>query len=116
MRWLFADPNHSDEAAHVREKIAAIDQWWQSFQSQQTNIEKLFKRKSDWNLPQFMEDTLQAIDPRLMWEFGAAVRQPGHRLVITPESQRWLRPMAGISAKNSIGANGPAGSAPLACR
>jgi len=93
MRWLFADPNHSDEAAHVREKIAAIDQWWQSFQSQQTNIEKLFKRKSDWNLPQFMEDTLQAIDPRLMWEFGAAVRQPGHRLVITPESQRWLRPM-----------------------
>jgi hypothetical protein len=93
MRWLFADPNQPDEAAHVRERIASIDRWWQSFQAQQTNIEKLFKRKSDWNLPQFMEDTLQAIDPRLMWEYGPAVRQSGHRLVITPESQRWLRPM-----------------------
>jgi hypothetical protein len=93
MRWLFADPNQPEEAANVRDKIAAIDRWWQSFQAQQTNIEKLFTRKSEWNLPQFMEDTLQAIDPRLMWEFGPAVRQPGHRLVITPESQRWLRPM-----------------------
>jgi len=93
MRWLYADPGNPEEAARVREKIAAIDGWWQSFQKKQTSIEGLFKRKSSWNLPKFMEETLQAIDPRLMWEFGAAVRQPGHRLVITSESQRWLRPM-----------------------
>src|SRR6267142_1458687 len=92
MRWLFADPNNADEAAHVRATVAAIDRWWQAFQSKQSDLEALFKRKSDWDLPQFMEDTLQAIDPRLMWEFGGAVRQPGHRVVITPESQRWLRP------------------------
>lgn len=93
MRWLFADPNNPDEAAHVRATVAKIDDWWKAFQSKRANIEGLFKRKSHWNLPQFMEDTLQAIDPRLMWEFGAALRGPGHRLVITPESQRWLRPM-----------------------
>jgi hypothetical protein len=40
-----------------------------------------------------MEDTLQAIHPGLMWEYGNALRGPGHRLVITPESQRFLRPM-----------------------
>src|SRR5437762_2202789 len=93
MRWLFADPGNEAEAAHVRSIVTAIDHWWKAFQAKQSSIEGLFKRKSDWNLPKFMEDTLQAIDPRLMWEFGAAVRAPGHRLVITPESQRWLRPM-----------------------
>jgi hypothetical protein len=40
-----------------------------------------------------MVDTLQAIHPSLMWEYGSAMRQPGHRLVITPESRRFLRPM-----------------------
>ncbi|MGA2496632.1 MAG: hypothetical protein ABSH20_02765 [Tepidisphaeraceae bacterium] len=40
-----------------------------------------------------MEDHLQSIDPRLMWEFGPAVSGDGHRLVITPESNRQLRPL-----------------------
>jgi hypothetical protein len=93
MRWRFADPNCPEEAAYVRGKLAAIDHWWRAFQSKTSDLEALFKRRSDWDLPQFMEDTLQAVDPRLMWEFGGAVRGPGHRLVITPESQRWLRPM-----------------------
>ena len=93
MRWLFADPHNPTEAAHVKQTVAAIDSWWQAFQSKTSDLESLFKRRSDWDLPQFMEDTLQAIDPGLMWEYGTALRQPGNRLVITPESQRWLRPM-----------------------
>src|SRR6476660_9280876 len=93
MRWLFADPNHADEAACVKETIAAIDRWWQAFQSKASDIDKVFSGKSSFKLPQFMEDTLQAIHPNLMWEFGKAVRGPGHRLVITPESKRFLRPM-----------------------
>jgi hypothetical protein len=93
MRWLFADPNNPTEAAHVKTTVAAIDRWWQAFQSQTSDLEALFQRRSEWDLPQFMEDTLQAIDPGLMWEYGTALRQPGNRLVITPESQRWLRPM-----------------------
>src|SRR5262245_58827372 len=93
MRWLFADPSRPEEAAHVRQTLAAIDRWWQAFQAKASDIEALFEGRSDWNLPQFMEDTLQAIHPALMWEFGPAVRQSGNRLVITPESERWLRPM-----------------------
>src|SRR6185295_6110304 len=89
----FADPNNAEEAAYVKAKVAAIDRWWQAFQSKASSMEKLFKGKSDWNLPKFMEDTLQSIHPSLMWEFGSAVRGPGHRLVITPESRRFLRPM-----------------------
>src|SRR5437773_4843875 len=93
MRWLFADPRNPQEAEHVRRKLAAIDGWWQAFQSKASDIDALFKRRSEWDLPRFMEDTLQAIHPALMWEFGSAMRQPGHRLIITPESQRWLRPV-----------------------
>jgi hypothetical protein len=40
-----------------------------------------------------MHDHLGAIDPNLMWEYGRAVRQSGHRLVITPEHRKWLRPV-----------------------
>src|SRR6476620_2724061 len=94
MRWLFADPHDPDEAAHVNETIAAIDHWWKEFQAKLEKIENAFKPKSRYNLPKFMEETLQAIHPGLMWEFGPAVKQKdGYRLVITPESQRYLRPM-----------------------
>lgn len=93
MRWQFADPTNAEEAAYVKETVAAIDRWWQAFQSKTTDIDRLFKGKSSLKLPEFMQDTLQAIHPGLMWEYGRALRGPGHRLVITPESQRYLRPM-----------------------
>ncbi|HEY2415438.1 MAG TPA: hypothetical protein VGI40_24560 [Pirellulaceae bacterium] len=94
MRWLFADPHDPDEAAYVNETIAAIDHWWEEFQAKLEKIENAFKPKSRYNLPKLMEETLQAIHPGLMWEYGPAVKQKdGYRLVITPESQRYLRPM-----------------------
>ena len=94
MRWLFADPHNPDEAAYVKATVAAIDHWWQEFQAKLEKIENAFKPKSRYNLPKLMEETLQAIHPGLMWEFGPAVKvQGGYRLVITPESQRHLRPM-----------------------
>jgi hypothetical protein len=94
MRWLYADPRNPEEAAFVKEKLAAIDRWWQAFQGQASHLEKIFKqRTTSFDLPRFMEDHLQVIDESLMWEFGQALRQPGQRLVITPESQRHLRPL-----------------------
>src|SRR5262249_27229430 len=36
---------------------------------------------------------LQSIHPHLMWEFGPAVNGDGHRLVITPEAAKHLRPL-----------------------
>jgi len=93
MRWLFADPHNAEEAAFVNQTIAAIDGWWQAFQAKASDIERLFQNKATFDLPQFMADTLQAIHPSLMWEYGTAAHGLGHRLVITPESQRVLRPM-----------------------
>ena len=40
-----------------------------------------------------MRKHLQAINEHLMWEFGPAVQGKGHRLVVTPESRRYLRPL-----------------------
>lgn len=93
MRWLYADPTSPTEAAYVQETIAAIDRWWQAFQGHAGDIAKACQRRTSFDLPRFMEDHLQAIHPELMWDFGPALKQPGERLVITPESQRHLRPM-----------------------
>ena len=82
----------------VREKQMSrqedrIDAWWDAFQAKAEDIDALFSRKTEWDLPAWMEEHLQAIHPALMWEFDAAVQGPGHRLVITPESRRDLRPL-----------------------
>lgn len=71
--------------------MQSIESWWQAFQSKAGDIVKLLRNSAA--LADFMEETLQAIHPSLMWEFGPAVRTKGHRLVITPETQRWLRPL-----------------------
>lgn len=41
-----------------------------------------------------MNEHLEAIADGLMWEFGPAVHEDGHRLVITPEGNHHLRPLA----------------------
>jgi hypothetical protein len=93
MRWIFADPANAAEMAYRKRTLAAIDAWWRAFQAKTTDLDALFHRKSDWDLPRWMHDHLGAVDPRLMWEYGQAVRQSGHRLVITPEQRKWLRPL-----------------------
>jgi hypothetical protein len=93
MRWLFADPKNPVEAEYVREKVSAIDAWWQAFQAKAPDIRAVFESNRQWNLSAFMREHLEKIHARIMWEFGPAMRQPGHRLIVTPESARWLRPM-----------------------
>lgn len=70
-----------------------IDAWWTEFQARAKDLEDLFSRRQRWNLPAWMQKHLQGIHPKLMWEFGPAVEQSGHRLVITPECRRELRPL-----------------------
>jgi hypothetical protein len=90
MRWKFAE-EHDAEAAARRAVLGRIDDWWQAFQARMTDLEALFQRRKQWDLPGWMHRTLGAVDPKLMWEFGAAPR--GHYLVVTPESARHLRPL-----------------------
>ncbi len=72
-----------------------IDVWWNAFQAKSADIGAMFSQKTakDWDLPQWMQENLEQIHPQLMWEFGPAVHTKGHRLVITPEARRDLRPL-----------------------
>ncbi len=70
-----------------------IDAWWSAFEAKSPDIDALFSRKEEWDLVEWMQEHLGQIHPQLMWEFGPAVHTEGHRLVITPESRRDLRPI-----------------------
>ena len=96
MRILFHDPDTPQEAAERRQVIEKIDAWWSAFGAKRTDLGSLFNGGARWDLPQWMEEHLRAISPELMWEFGPAVRGEGHRLVITPESERHLRPLVDL--------------------
>jgi hypothetical protein len=93
MRWLFADPDDRAEAAARKRVLARIKDWWAAFEDKAPAVGSLFRGKKEWDLPGWMHDTLGAVDPNLCWEYGPAVRTEGHRLVITPESRQYLRPL-----------------------
>jgi hypothetical protein len=93
MRWLFRDEKNTGETQTFEETLQRIDAWWQAFEMQSKNLEALFAGSAKWDLPEWMAENLQSIDERLMWEYGPAVNGSGHRLVITPESARELRPL-----------------------
>lgn len=106
MRWLFIDPTNRREAAYRAEKLRAIDAWWRAFQSKADDIVDLLEGRAEWDLAGWMHDTLGPVDPRLKWEFGPAVGGAGRRLVITPESERWLRPLVGTLLERAPEASG----------
>lgn len=96
MRWRFPDPGNLREASERAEVVAKIDSWWHAFQTRADDLTALFSRNADWDLPAWMTTHLQSIHPQLMWEFGPAVNTRGHRLVITPEAERHLRPLTQV--------------------
>ena len=93
MRWKFYNPKHTGDVAYRKRVLALIDSWWEAFQHKTDDLDAIFTGKSEWDLVSWMNRRLNAIDSRLMWEFGPAVSGKGHRLVITPESCRQLRPL-----------------------
>ena len=92
MRWRFLD-DVFDLAARDR-KIADIDAWWDAFQAKTDALAALFEQRTSWDLVTWMQAELERIHPELMWEYGPAVTQPGHRLVITPEHRYELSDLA----------------------
>lgn len=93
MRWRFIDPVDRTENYEREATIARIDSWWDAFRKMSDRIRAALSQQESWDLPAWMEKHLQKIEPRLMWEFGPAVKGNGHRLVITPESSHHLRPL-----------------------
>jgi hypothetical protein len=92
LRWKFCAGQDPKCQAARAEKLRRIDAWWQAFQVRKADLEDHFEGQKRWDVPAWMKETLQAIDARLMWEFGPGLKG-GHRLVITPETDRELRPL-----------------------
>lgn len=98
MRWLFTDPQNPEEAAYVQRTLAAMDAWWQAFQQSAPRIAACASGSQDWDLDAFFEQWLLPIDRRLVWELlpgiaGSSGASQGHRLVVTTEGDRRLRPL-----------------------
>ena len=93
MRWLFCDPADTEESTARAEIHQKIDLWWREFAQRTDDLDAHISNRKKWNLPKWMSNNLDPIDRRLCWEYGPALKGSGHRLVITPESQRQLRPL-----------------------
>jgi hypothetical protein len=75
-------------------QIELIDAWWAAFTKRTGDLCDLFANRKPWeDLPIWMHHNLRAIDRHLAWEFGPAIHGNGHRLVITSEWRRDLRPL-----------------------
>lgn len=95
VRWKYTSGSGLAEIDQRQELERRITSWWKAFEEKVEALNDLFSRRGDWDLPAWMSETLQAVDSELMWEYGPAVRGEGHRLVITPETHKDLRPLVG---------------------
>lgn len=95
MRWLYCDPHNARESSRRQQVLDKVDDWWRAFSRHQAAITAAFtQRHPALDLSRWMQEHLQVIDDRLCWEFGPGTGGVGgHRLVITPESEHWLRPL-----------------------
>ncbi len=93
MRWKFFIPGERpDEDARRAMVSTQIDAWWEAFAAKAEDLDRMFNGHGEWDLVAWMEQTLQRVDARLMWEFGPG-GSGGHRLAITPEADHHLRPL-----------------------
>ena len=76
MRWIYFNDN-PEEAAEREAIVAKIDEWWHAFEGKVDDLRAHFKGKARWDLPQWMDDNLNPIQPKIMWEYGPAVRSDG---------------------------------------
>jgi hypothetical protein len=92
IRWRFRVGSTREEDAARASVASRMDAWWSEFSRKTEDLERLFRNRAEWDLPSWMHRHLNAIHPDLCWEFGPGLHG-GHRLVITPESSKTLRPL-----------------------
>lgn len=93
MRWRYVDPLTPELERERAERVAAVDAWWEAFSAHADRLDQTFAGDDDFEVPPFMRGHLRPIHPGITgWEFGPALIKEGHRLVITPEAHRELRP------------------------
>lgn len=89
-RWRTSDEEIDDKEDIERR----VDDFWRAFAHEASNITAVFEQHGSFDLAAWMQEGLQGIESELMWEFGPAAQGSGHRLIVTPESRRDLRPLA----------------------
>lgn len=92
-RWVFTNELTENEKQVHNQVCQLIDNWWQEFSKNQQKIDDAFTKGSNFDIVKFMNGNLNCIHENISWEFGPAVNGNGHRLVITPESYKQLRPL-----------------------
>lgn len=93
MAWKFLDETKSSNKKYREEMMHLINSWWGHFQNKRKNIEAYLDGRGHLELEDFMADSLQSIEENLMWEFGTESGAGHYQLVITPETERHLRPL-----------------------
>ncbi|MDH3307254.1 MAG: hypothetical protein OEO77_07030 [Acidimicrobiia bacterium] len=91
MRWRFIEGGPDLEARD--DTVDAMDSWWSEFAARADDLNAMFGGGAAFDLVEWMKTGLGRVHPDLMWEYGPAVDQPGHRLVITPEHRYELTEM-----------------------
>ena len=73
--------------------LERIDAWWAQFTEHADQLDAHFTERAPFDPVTFVDRGLAIVSDDLCWEFGKARAKPGHRLVITPETARHLRPL-----------------------
>ena len=92
MRFRFLQTGQNRDEAARQAVLNLMDSWWSAFGAKREELLAYFKNERPLDVAAWMQKHLQRIDERLMWEFGPGLKG-GHRLVVTPEVHRELRPM-----------------------
>jgi hypothetical protein len=92
-RLKYIDNENKKEKVMINSLDSMIDDWWKNFAENRHNIIDYFKQQSNFDISDFMNNSLHRIHPQLMYEYGPAVMKDGYRLVITPENRKDLRPL-----------------------
>ena len=93
VRWRFIDGASEIEQAGRAKVEHLMDRFWAAFAESAAELQAFLAGRAEFDLPRFMVDHLEPIDPRLGWDIAAVARD--HRLVITAESARHLSPLVG---------------------
>src|SRR4051812_48319364 len=92
MPWKFIRASHAD-AVHAREAVLdRVGLFWQAFTEREADLAAAVHRRAEGEFADWMRGHLDAIDPRLRWEFGLTP-EGGQYLVLTPGDLWHLRPM-----------------------
>lgn len=92
-RYTFTNKLLPIEQSVYNTKIHQIEKFWKAFKIQEETICERFENKNDFDLAKFIISNITPISKHIMWEFGPALNSNGHRLVLSAESRKDLRPL-----------------------